>query len=472
MEEGGGFTVKPPQISQMLQKFALSFKAKAFEFFADDDDDHHPSSSSTTAHDDAADHYSETLPVLRCQAESPETPLCSPQQRQGRSSNRQFNQTLITSLFATLSSFEAAYLQLQTAHVPLDEDAVRVADKALVSHLQTLSEFKRLYENYYHNPNFSVEFSTGSCLEFQVNENQGRLRALKSVFNRLQSEIDLKDDQVSGLRTSLEELQGLNSQLSDNLDRNRQIMLTVKVFDGMLRDGCRAIHRFASRLIELMKTTGWDLDLVASSVYSAVGYAKKRHNRYAFLSYVCLKMFQGFDSECYGFSSENGSLSNGHVESDSRKVSALKQLTDHISSNPMEVLKMNPNGAFSRFCEGKYQELIHPTMESSIFKCFDEQESVIKSWKSLSDLYELFVNMASSIWTLHRLAFSFDLPPKIFQVERGAEFSMVHMEDVTGRFKYPGKERPKVGFTVVPGFKIGQTVIQSQVYLTGIKFTE
>ncbi|GAB2212759.1 hypothetical protein Droror1_Dr00020743 [Drosera rotundifolia] len=56
-----------------------------------------------------------------------------------------------------------------------------------------------------------------------------------------------------------------------------------------------------------MKTTGWDLDLVASSVYSAVGYAKKRHNRYAFLSYVCLKMFQGFDSECYGFYNENGS---------------------------------------------------------------------------------------------------------------------------------------------------------------------
>ncbi|GAB2212758.1 hypothetical protein Droror1_Dr00020742 [Drosera rotundifolia] len=136
----------------MFQKFALSFKAKAFEFFAEDDDDHHSSSSSTTAHDDDADHHSETLPVIHCQAESPETPLCR------------------VSLIA---------------HVPLDEDAVRVADKALVSHLQTLSEFKRLYENYYHNPNFSVEFSTGSCLEFQVNENQGRLRALKFIFKCL-----------------------------------------------------------------------------------------------------------------------------------------------------------------------------------------------------------------------------------------------------------------------------------------------
>lgn len=48
---------------------------------------------------------------------------------------------------------------------------------------------------------------------------------------------------------------------------------------------------------------------------------------------------------------------------------------------------------------------------------------------------------------------------------------MVYMEDVT-RSKLVGKTRAKVGFTVVPGFKVGRTVIQSQVYLCGLKCTE
>jgi len=61
---------------------------------------------------------------------------------------------------------------------------------------------------------------------------------------------------------------------------------------------------------------------------------------------------------------------------------------------------------------------------------------------------------------------------EIFKVERGVDFSMVYMEDVTRRFMLPGKTRAKVGFTVVPGFKIGRTVIQSQVYLSGLKCTD
>ncbi|KAL3616515.1 hypothetical protein CASFOL_039905 [Castilleja foliolosa] len=49
-------------------------------------------------------------------------------------------------------------------------------------------------------------------------------------------------------------------------------------------------------------------------------------------------------------------------------------------------------------------------------------------------------------------------------VEKGVEFSMVYMEDVLGKYGLPRKHRPRVGFTVVPGFKVGRTDIQSQVY--------
>ena len=61
---------------------------------------------------------------------------------------------------------------------------------------------------------------------------------------------------------------------------------------------------------------------------------------------------------------------------------------------------------------------------------------------------------------------------EIFQVERGVEFSMIYMEDVTKRLTWPNKGRAKVGFSVLPGFKIGRVVIQSQVYISNFRCTE
>ncbi|KAL2892456.1 Protein GRAVITROPIC IN THE LIGHT 1 [Bienertia sinuspersici] len=450
----------------MFQKFAFSFKSKALEFFADE-------SEKTSLLDDSPEEFISDQKVVVVKPDP--TQESAPIARKGKvSSNPQFNQTLITSIFASISSFEASYLQLQTAHVPsFDEEVLKSADESLVSHLQTLSEFKQLYKNYYQNPNFSVEFSTGSCLEFQVNENQHKLRALKSVFNRLQSEIDVKDEKVSSLRRKLEEINQVNSRLSNKLsfcsskEKDTDVLLTIRVFDKILSEAFSFSHKFTKLLINLMKRAQWNLDLVSSSVYSNVDYAKKGHNRYALLSYVCLRMFQGFDLEDFGLD-EDGGFCNGHVSfSNGEEKASLQLLKEHVSSNPMEILKNNPNCGFSKFCERKYQRLIHPTMESSIFNNLDQDETVISSWKSLGEFYELFVKMASSVWALHKLAFSFDPPVDIFQVERDVEFSMVYMEDVTKRCKFPCKTRPKVGFTVVPGFKIGQTVIQSQVYLTG-----
>ncbi|KAL9234373.1 hypothetical protein vseg_009253 [Gypsophila vaccaria] len=470
-------SLKPPQISEMFQKFALSFKSKAFDFFNDEIDSKRnnfdritqPCSPENTLSDERVELIEQEFEF------SP-----SVEQKGKELKNAQFNETLITSLFATISSFEASYLHLQTAHVPnFDEIAVNNADKALVSHLQTLAEFRGLYSSYYQNPNFNVEFSTGSCLEFQVNENQHKLRALKSVFNRLQADIDVKDEVVSGLRRRLEGLREGNSRLTKRLSNWRggdevevvdevEVLLSVRVFGRMVREAFGDSHKFSKVLVGLMKRGGWDLDLAADAVYCGVQYGKKGHNRYALLSYVCLRMFQGFDLVDFGGSEDCG-VGNGRVstcDGEERRV-CLEKLKEHVSKNPMEILRSSPNCEFSRFCERKYQELIHPTMESSIFNELNRDE-VVNSWKSLGVFYELFVKMASAVWSLHKLAFSFDPRVGIFQVERGADFSMVYMEDVTRRYTFPCKIRPKVGFTVFPGFKIGQTIIQSQVYLMGI----
>ncbi|KAI4303546.1 hypothetical protein MLD38_039157 [Melastoma candidum] len=158
------------------------------------------------------------------------------------------------------------------------------------------------------------------------------------------------------------------------------------------------------------------------------------------------------------------SLCNGHHE---RINDSLKRLLEHISGNPMEVLSMDSGCEFARFCESKYRELINMSMESNIFGYLDGSESVLNSWRSLSVFYNSFVEMASSIWTLHKLAFSFDPVVEIFQVERGVEYCMVYMDDVLKRYTTPSKVRPRVGFTVIPGFRIKRTVVQCKVYLSG-----
>ena len=477
---------KPPQISEMFTKFAQAFKSKTFEFFTEIEpiDDSDGYSLLDSAEEVITDQKVVVIkPDPICQAPPfvieptpPPSAITRPwRQTQMKIVDTQVSQTLISSVFATVSSFEASYFQLQTAHVPFVEENVKEADRALVSHLQRLSEFKQFYKDLVKNPDFGADLGIGSCLEAQVQENQSKLRTLGTFSNRLQSEIDQKDNEVLALKKKLGEIHKsnlkLSKKLSGNFDSSCEVFLSVRVFDSVLHDACRATHRFTKILVELMTKAMWDLDLAANSVYLDIEYAKKGHNRYAFLSYVCLGMFRGFDLEGFGLG-ENDIVCNGHGLNLEKNGTSMKQLLEHVSSNPMELLSRYQSCDFSKFCENKYQELINPTMESSIFSNLAHNEVILNSWKSLSVFYDSFVRMASSIWTLHKLAFSFDPVVEIFQVERGVDFSMVYMEDVTRRCILPGKTRAKVGFTVVPGFKIARTIIQAQVYLNGLKCTE
>ncbi|KAI5647446.1 hypothetical protein M9H77_33451 [Catharanthus roseus] len=475
----GPSSSRPPQISEMFQKFALAFKTKTYELFAEEEDD--PTTTSSSASAAAAadadvftllDSAEEFIPDQKVVVIKPDPT------RPPKISRTQFAETLISSLFATVSSFEASYLNFQTAHVPkINQNALESADKAVVSNLQKLTDLKNVYRDFRKNPCGNFELPVGSLLQFQVQENQNKLRALETMVNQLISDIERKDDQVLCLRKKLDQTLDSNSNLvkklgirNDNLNKGMEVLLTVRVFESILRDCVKSLHFFTKLLIDLMRKATWDLELAACSVFSDVHYAKKGHYKYAFLSYVCLGMFRGFDLDDFGLH-PNRIVCNGSG-STSCSQECLKQLIEHVSCNPMEILANNPTCDFARFCEQKYEQLIHPTMESSMFSSFDGKELVLDSWKSLTSFYESFIRMASSVWLLHKLAYSFDPIVEIFQVERGVDFSMVYMEDVTRKNTLAAKTRPKVAFTVVPGFKVGRTIIQSQVYLVATNCTE
>jgi Plant protein of unknown function (DUF641) len=453
----------------MLQKFALAFKTKTIEFFAEEEEEEDDDNGSIRAVDDLLGPKADAIitdqrvVVLRPDP-APAPPPATPAQNPNPNPNPNPDpETLISTLFATLSSFQSAYLHLQTARSPVLPSALCSADAQVVSHLRRLSDLKHSF----HSPNSSSQPNSDhidltSCLQAQVLDNQKLLRTFDVVINRLQADIDRKDAESADLRLRLNELDLVNERLAARLDRacappsgeeNVENLLSVSVFDSVLRDSCRIMHRFAKSLVFLMQRNGWDLFSVAKSIHPDANYAKAGHCRYSILSHVCLRMFDGFNS--YGFG-----IRAGEPEPDLlvRRNVFLRQFIEHSVIDPLELIGSDPNSEFAQFCERKYTNVIQPGTGCGFLGAFEPS----------SPLYEPYVTMASSIWALHLLAWAYDPAVEIFQVGHGMDFSIVYMENILRRKVATlcgNVMRPKVGFTVIPGFRVGGTVIQCRVYL-------
>ncbi|XP_039120193.1 protein GRAVITROPIC IN THE LIGHT 1 [Dioscorea cayenensis subsp. rotundata] len=441
----------------MLQKFALALKTKTIEFFADDDDD----DAISTVDLDPPPH--ELLTGQRVVVLKPD-PLPRPQ-----------TLTLVPSLFSAVASFRAAYLRLQASHAPFDPAAAASADVAAVAHLRRLSDFKRSF--FRSSGDASSIPSLSSLLESQVRENQSLLRSFETAVDRLQADIDCKDSEAAVLRSRLRDLDSAVMKLERRLERASsppdekvEALLTLSVFDSVLRDSCRGMHRFAKNLMDFMKKSGFDFVSAANSIHPDVNYAKSGHRRYALLSYISLIMLEGFDSQNYSLDEAGIGCNSGDLRF--RRKNSLRHFVEHSAVDAFELMEANPGCDFARFCERKHDKLFCSIMESC-------PSSALVNWGSpgslhlMNPLYDPFVSMASSVWMLHKLAWAYDPVVEIFQVGRGTEFSNVYMESVVRRIASKrlecgkGQQRPKVAFTVVPGFTVGRTVIQCRVYLDG-----
>lgn len=450
----------------MLHKFALAFKTKTIEFFGEEEDD------------EDADRFARAplpgadgvLAGQRVVVLKPD-PVNPNPSADGEGDAASGQEAAVAAALATASSFQAAYLHVQAAHAPFLPEAAAAADAAAVSHLRRLSELKRIAR-----AGPGGDASLTAHLEAQVRENQALLRSFDAVVNRLQAALDAKDAAAAALRLDLEALDDANARLAARLDRALApppggdavgAMLSAGVFDSVLRDALRVTHRFARALAEVLRSAGWDLAAAAAAAYPGVSYSKAGHCRYALLSRVCLSMFDGFDSYQFGAAADTTELEGDELAI--RRNESLQQFIEHSDADPMELMNSSPDCEFARFCDRKYKQLIHPGIESSLFGNSDCGTLPVMS--VAGPLYELFVAMASSIWTLHRLAWAYDPAVSIFQVGQGTEFSIVYMEnivrskDLAGSKELGKSVRPKVGFTVVPGFRLGGTVIQCRVYL-------
>ncbi|XP_031093408.1 protein GRAVITROPIC IN THE LIGHT 1-like [Ipomoea triloba] len=387
-------------------------------------------------------------------------------------------EALISKIFTNVSSLKSAYIQLQSAHTPYDPDKIQSADKLVISELKTLSELKHFYRE--HNPKPVCASPQDSRLASEIQEQQSLLKTYEVMVKKFQSEIQNKDSDIVQLQQQIQEasqkqvkleknlkLRGLSARECDGIGSENgffSVDLTPDLFKSSVESAYRAIHDFSKPVINMMKAAGWDLDEAANSIEPDVTYAKRAHKKYAFESHICQRMFSGFQEECFSVKPEDPTVTK---ESFFHQYLALREM------DPLDAVGQNPDSNFGKFCKSKYLAVLHPRMEVSFFGNLDQRNYVTGGGHPRTAFYQVFLKMAKSIWLLHKLAYSFEPPVKIFQVKKGSVFSEDYMDSVLKNFIVENSEqKPKVGLMVMPGFYIDESIIQCQVYLTGVKVTD
>ncbi|KAJ6853939.1 uncharacterized protein M6B38_100185 [Iris pallida] len=386
-------------------------------------------------------------------------------QPEATSNSREAMESLIANLFASVSSIKASYAQLQVAQSPYDPETIQSSDQAVISELKHLSVLKQSY--------IKKELSSQPPppMASQIQEHRNLLKTYEITIKKLESDIQTKDSEILSLHSQLMELDRQNRSLESRLHPWRTLSclddlhlsgLDATHFLAAVRFAVRSIKAFAKLMMQEMESAGWDLDAAAVSIHPDV-HQRPKHLIFAFESFVCQKMFSGFQDRNFGLSSLEGQSSwderQFFVQFNESKSAKLKQLL----SSPKGM-----SSGLGKFCRAKYLGLVHPKMEASFFGDLDRRE-LISSGRGFpeTDFFTGFTEMARRVWLMHCLFFSFgkETGASIFQMRRGCRFSDVYMESVVeGEVCGNSGARPRVGFTVVPGFRVGKTMIQCKVY--------
>ncbi|KAI3675037.1 hypothetical protein L1987_84619 [Smallanthus sonchifolius] len=362
----------------------------------------------------------------------------------------------VAKVFATVSSVKAAYAQLQVAQSPYEPEGIQSADQIMVSELKRLSEFKQSFlKNHLDGDVYAPETTQ---LLAEIQEQKSLIQMYEITTKKLDSQKKLKDSEIIFLKEKLNEAHKESKMIErrSNFSSHEKLKfnfssLTVNNFLPSLQQTTRSVKSFVKFMMREMEDANWDLTAAASSIQPNVVFWDTAHKCFAFESFVCRVMFDGFNNP--GFSITNDGSPSPRFFFDS--FMELKSLKSR------EYITWKPNSMFAKFCWLKYLKLVHPIMEFSLFGNLNQRNQVSAGKFPETDFFASFADVARRVWLLHCLAFAFDSgKASIFRVREGSRFTEVLMESVN--------EEPvaEVGFTVVPGFKVGGSVIQCKVYLT------
>ncbi|XP_013638295.1 protein GRAVITROPIC IN THE LIGHT 1 isoform X1 [Brassica napus] len=364
-------------------------------------------------------------------------------------------EALLAKLFATVSSIKSGYAQLQYAQSPYDPAGIQRADGLVVSELKTLSEMKQsfLKKEFDSNPDRTLVVA-------EIQELRSLLKTYEITGKKMECQLKLKDSEILFLKEKLQELMSQNKLMEKRLNQSVTLDHNSQThFVTYLHHTVKSIRGFVKTMVQQMRFSGWDVDTAADAIQPGVLYHKRDHACFAFEHFVCKVMFEAFHLPY--FSTESSS-------SKSRDM-FFERFTELRSVKAREYIASRPKSRFSRFCRGKYLQLVHPKMEVAFFGHSHVRNQVSAGEFPDTSFCAAFLEMAKRVWLLHCLAFSLEPEASIFGVSEGCRFSEVYMKSVSEECL--SESEPRVAFTVVPGFRIGKTSIQCEVYLSPSKST-
>ncbi|CAL4952226.1 unnamed protein product [Urochloa decumbens] len=383
-------------------------------------------------------------------------------------------ESLLATLFAGVSAVKAAYAQLQLAQFPYDAEAIQSADAAVVAELTRLSDTKR---RYLRDP-AAAAAGGHTALSAHAEEQRHLLKTYQITARKLESELRGKDAEADRIRSSLTAELRAERALEARLHPGRTLAslddlhlsgLNPTHFLTALRHAVKSIRSFSKSMLNSMQSAGWDLAAAAAAVHPGVPLRRAGDTKFVFESYVAMKMFANFHRRDFNFSF----LDEREFYDRRRFFEEFMELMGEPASAFLDV--RNPRwGGFGKFLRAKYLSLVHARMETAFFGRL-EQRGIVSAGPGFpeSSWFAEFAEMARRVWLLHCLFFAFDGGAEedgasIFQVRTGARFSEVYMESVSdGRADDPAAPEDRVvGFTVLPGFRVGRTLIQCRVYLS------
>ncbi|KAJ4839209.1 hypothetical protein Tsubulata_012289 [Turnera subulata] len=377
-------------------------------------------------------------------------------------------EAMLAKLFASISYVKASYAQFQYAQSPYDAEGIQAADQSIVHEFKKLSELKRCFVKKQH---YCDPCPEGSVLSAEVQEQKSVLKTYEIMGKKLESQVRLKDSEVTYLKEKLHEVNRQNRSLEKRLNESGQQLLSgpedlqPSHFISVLRLTVKSIRSFVKMMIEQMKSAGWDVDGAAMSIVDVGCYwsaGKTDDKCFAFESYVSREMFQGFHLPFFSIRSDYRLPDNKR----GKQQLFFKRFTELRSVRAIEYLAQNPRSVFGRFCRMKYLQLVHPKMEISFFGSLEQRSLVGSGGFPVTNFFASFAEMAKRIWLLHCLGSCMEPEATIFQAPVGSRFSQVYMECVSLDAPLSSEAEPVVAFTVVPGFRIGKTVLQCQVFLS------
>ncbi|CAM8900905.1 unnamed protein product [Rhodiola kirilowii] len=371
-------------------------------------------------------------------------------------------------IFASLAIIKAYYVLFQLALFPYNADLVQHSDEVIVNEFGSLSSLQR-------------DFRTRRRLEFHAEEFEfslvmsRQLSACINIYKALVKELELqtrsKDFQITLLRQDLNKKTALSDGLLSTAGCSGSVSVTeeegfqhlrimkLSYFSSELHHTIRSIRHFVKLMVNRMRLAGWDLDAAAEALQPGLSYWGETDICFAFEAYICHEMFELFHLPNFGLSKEPLPHPKSWRRYFAQKYLKLKSIKGS------EYLSKNSESELVKFFRKRYQRVINPKMELSFFGNINFRNHIKLGGFPEAPFVDSFLEMARRVLRLHYLALSMDPNASVFQVPKGSHFSEIYMESVH-EDPFLLLASPQVAFTVVPGFKLCQTIIQCQVYLS------